>query len=355
MQLPVGLLVDRYGARRLLMLSAAFCALASIGFAMSSSLWVASFFRALIGGLVAFAFVGTLAIAAEFFSSRRFAMLAGLLMATGMFGAIAGQAPLRLLVETVGWRNCFFILAIAAGLVAIASQLVIPRAKPRPTKTAADTRIGQQVRQVIANKQTLYCAVGGFGFAATMLSFAGLWAVPWLTTTKDFSQVDASGMVSWLFVGVLIGSPILGWVSDAMGRRKPVLILGIITCLTTLLAIVHLEHSNRLVLSGLFFVHGLGTGCMVVLMGLCREWNKPQHSASALGFVNMGVVSSGAVMQPVIGAFLDSKWSGELQEGARLYSADAYTFAFQTLTVVLVVAAAAILLIKESNCQQQIQ
>ncbi len=354
LQLPVGLLVDRYGARRLLVLSATLCALACIGFAMSSTLWLASLFRALIGGLVAFAFVGTLAIAAEFFSRSRFAMLTGFLLATGMVGAIAGQAPLRLLVEVVGWRNCFFILAIAAALLAVCSHLVIPPRRTNSVKLQIEDTVWQQVRQVIGNSQTLLCAVCGFGFASTMLAFAGLWAVPWLTTTKGFSQVDAGSVVSWLFVGVMIGSPLIGWVSDAIGRRKPVILVGIVICPITLLAIIYSNLSNTLILGMLFFLHGIGAGCMVVLMGLCREWNKPSHSATALGFVNMGIVSSGAVMQPVIGALLDMSWSGEMYEGVRVYSAAAYTFAFRSLVVVLVVATLAALLIKESGCQQRI-
>lgn len=355
LQLPVGLLIDRYGARRLLVLSAAFCALACVGFAMSSSLWLASLFRALIGGLVAFAFVGTLAIAAEFFSRSRFAMLTGFLLATGMVGAIAGQAPLRLLVETVGWRYCFYILAIAAALLAVASYLVIPTAKIVSVKAAKEDTIMQQVRQVIVNKQTIFCAVSGFGFAAAMLAFAGLWAVPWLTTTRAYSQVDAGSVVSWLFVGVMIGSPLLGWLSDAMTRRKPVLLVGILTCLITLITIIHTDSDNRVLLGLLFFIHGIGAGSMVVLMGLCREWNKPAHSATALGFVNMGVVSSGAVMQPVIGTLLDMNWSGELENGARLYSIQAYTYAFYSLIAVLLLAALSVLFIKESGCKQQIQ
>ena len=354
LQLPVGLLVDRFGARRLLVLSAMLCTVACVGFALSSSLWLASIFRALIGGLVAFAFVGTLAIASDFFSRARFAMLTGFLMATGMLGAIAGQAPLRYLVETVGWRNCFFILAVAAALLAVGSHLIIPAAKKHTTKNTAKEGAFQQLRQVIVNKQTVLCAVSGFGFAATMLSFAGLWAVPWLTTTKGLTEVNASSTVSWLFVGVMIGSPLLGWLSDFMSRRKPILIVGIAICLATLLAIINTNDSNTLLLSVFFFAHGLGTGCIVVLMGLCREWNRPTHSATTLGFVNMGVVGSGAVMQPVIGALLDFNWSGQLQNGARIYSAEAYAFAFQSLVAILVIAFLCVLFIKESHCKQQI-
>ena len=354
LQLPVGLLVDRFGAKRLLVLSAMLCTIACIGFALSSSLWLASIFRALIGGLVAFAFVGTLAIASEFFSRTRFAMLTGFLMATGMLGAIAGQAPLRHLVEAVGWRNCFFILAVAAALLALGSYLTIPTARKHTIKNTKKEGALQQLRQVVFNKQNILFAISGFGFAATMLSFAGLWAVPWLTTTKGLAEVNASGVVSWLFVGVMIGSPLLGWLSDFMARRKPILVVGIAICLATLLAIINTDDNNAVLLSLLFFAHGIGTGGIVVLMGLCREWNKTMHSATTLGFVNMGVVSSGAVMQPVIGSLLDLNWSGQLQNGARIYSAEAYGIAFQSLIAIVIVAFICVLFIKESHCKQQI-
>ncbi len=354
LQLPVGLMVDRFGPKRLLVISASVCAVACVGFAYSHSLWQASIFRALIGGSVAFAFVGTLAIAAAFFSRSRFGLLAGLLLATGMVGAIAGQAPLRVLVESVGWRECFFVLSFLATCLALCSLWIIPTIEKRQSIDAPMSSVWQQIRQVILNRQTLLCAVGGFGFAAPMLSFAGLWAVPWLTTTKAYSQIDASGVVSSLFFGVMLGSPLMGWVSDALGRRKVVLLGGAAVCLMTFALIVYVPIQSPLWLSALFFLHGIGAGTMVVLMGLCREWNKPGHSATALGFVNMGIVSSGALMQPVLGLLLDFNWSGVLDQGARVYSADTYTVAFHSLMLVLIVASICIVLLKESYCEQQV-
>ena len=126
-QLPVGMLTDRFGPRKLMSAAAALCALATLLFARSDSLFIASLGRALIGATVAFAFVGTMAIAGYLFSAARYAMLAGVLQTVGMCGAIFGQAPLRQLIETLGWRGTMGTLSTLALLLAIALFVLVPR------------------------------------------------------------------------------------------------------------------------------------------------------------------------------------------------------------------------------------
>ena len=125
-QLPVGILIDRFGPRKLVGVTMGLCALVSIGFAMSDSLLSASIARAFIGGTVAFAFVGTLTIAGYWFAPKRFAMLTGILMSVGMMGAILGQAPLRYAVEQLGWRETTIVLAGVAVVLGVLLFLVTP-------------------------------------------------------------------------------------------------------------------------------------------------------------------------------------------------------------------------------------
>lgn len=133
LQIPVGVLVDRYGPRKLLALSAVVSAAASIGFAISPSVFAASVSRAFIGASVAFAFVGTLSIVTTFFKPARFAMLAGILLAVGMAGAMVGQAPLRLLVESAGWRGSYYVLAVWAVMMSVMAWVIVPR-RPEAAK-----------------------------------------------------------------------------------------------------------------------------------------------------------------------------------------------------------------------------
>jgi len=145
-QLPVGMMIDRYGARKLMSVALLVAAAASLGFAHSDSLLWASVCRAIIGGSVAFAFVGTLSIASMLFSASRFALLAGGLLSVGMLGAIAGQAPLRMLVEHSGWRGSFEWLALSALLLSLLVFLLVPR---RPARTRTFLRTAESSELVM--------------------------------------------------------------------------------------------------------------------------------------------------------------------------------------------------------------
>ena len=354
-QLPVGLLVDRFGPRKLLSFAALVCAVASWWFAASTNLLGASLSRALIGISVGFAFVGTLSIASHFFPRRYFAMLSGLLMAVGMAGAIAGQVPLRSAVEAYGWRNSFQVLSLMALALSIALYVVVPR------RTVAATRVEQRssdifsgLRQVCANTQSWWCAGAGFGMTSVMLSFAGLWAVPWMTMTRALDDRSAASIASMMFLGWALGSPLLGWLSDHLGRRKLPLQAGALLALLTLLGILYWPQVNERGLRLLFFLNGFGAGAMVLCFATCREWNRMANSGAASGLINMCVVGAGAVMQPLIGALLDSGWQGSLAKGVRVYSADNFTVALSALVVTGLLAVFCVSRIKETSCQQQV-
>lgn len=353
-QLPVGLLVDRVGARKLMSIALVVCALCCIGFAYSESFLYASISRALIGASVAFAFVGTLSIASLFFPPSRFAMLAGFLLAVGMCGAIVGQAPLRLLMDSVGWRDTFKVLGVVAFVQAILIYIAVPKRPQKSLEVSHTQSIWEGLRAVLINRQSWLCAMAGFGMSATMLSFAGLWAVPWLSSTHNMDQTQAASIASAMFLGWAIGSPVMGWLSDAIGRRKPVLISGAIVALFTLIVIIHIDVQRPVLLALLFFVNGLGCCSMVVCFGLVRESNQAKNTASAVGFTNMWIVASGAFMQPLIGWLLDRQWGGEAMNDVRVYSSDAYQIALSSLIILSVCALIAALLVRETYCQSQV-
>ena len=352
-QIPVGVFIDRYGPRKLLAVTALVSAVASLGFAASPNVFAASVSRAFIGASVAFAFVGTLSIAATFFKSQRFAMLAGCLLAVGMAGALVGQAPMRLLVESVGWRGSYYLLAVCAVVMSILAWLVVPR---RPAAAKANDTGDQPMIAwpVFSNSQTWLCGAIGFGQSSVMLAFGGLWSVPWLMTVYGMSGAEASLLTSTLFIGWLVGAPVMGLLSDKAQRRKPVLYAGAIVGLISFGVIVLLPELSGSTLRILYFVNGLGGSCMVVCFGLVREWNTPTGNATAIGFTNMCVVASGAVLQPILGLILDSRWQGAMQAGVRQYSAEAYQAGFIVLLCVIVVANLCVVFVKESHGKQQV-
>jgi MFS family permease len=367
-QLPVGMLTDRFGPRKLMSAAAGLCAFASIGFALSDSIVTASIGRALIGGTVAFAFVGSLSIAGYWFKSSRYTLLAGLLQSVGMCGAIFGQAPLRHLVESLGWRGTMTILAGAAVLLSILLFVLVPRrsadqlaAASRRSSNEADSvkdsssqaKLLDGLKSVSNNLQTWICAIIGFGLAATMLGFGALWSVPWLTTVHGYSTVQAGGIASMIFVGWAVFSPLVGWLSDKIGRRNPVMMLGALLCFLSFATLILYTPNTTSMIMLLIFLTGAGGCTMTAGFSSVRELNRPEFSSTALGLMNMFIVGAGAVVQPLIGWLLDKNWDGRLVEGARVYSEQAFTAAFTSLLVVTSLAFIGTVFLQETYGKQQ--
>ena len=351
-QLPVGMLTDRFGPRKLMSFTAALCALASVAFAQSDSLLMASLGRALIGGTVAFAFVGTLAIAGYWFRPAQYAMLAGLLQTVGMSGGIFGQAPLRQLVEAIGWRDTMNVLAAVALVLALLLFFLVPKRSSVQKKHESPPGILQGLRAVTVNPQTWICSVIGFGMASSMLALGGLWGVPWLNSVHGFSKTEAAAITSALFVGWAIFSPLWGWLSDRIGRRNVIQRIGAVIVLAALTVLIYATPQNRGLLMGLMFLAGTGGSAMTVCFGSVRELNDINYSSTSLGLMNMCIVGSGAVMQPLIGWLLDLGWDGQLIDGARVYSEVAYRNAFVSLLVMNLAALLAGLFLRETHCRQ---
>jgi len=214
LQIPVGILMDRFGPRKLMSGALVLCAVASMAMATSNSLWLASVSRLVIGGSVAFAFVGTLTILTYWFAPARFAMFAGLLQSSGMVGAVLGQAPLRLAVEQYQWRDTVYALGIIALVLAIVAHVTVPKRSRKVRVSASPVPAKAGVSSIIASRRNWLCALAGFGMAAPMLGFAALWGVPWLSTVRGIDQTQSAGVASMVFLGWLLVAPVAGWICE---------------------------------------------------------------------------------------------------------------------------------------------
>lgn len=354
LQIPVGITLDRWGPRRVLTAAAAVCAFGSLCFALSESLTFLYLGRLMIGVGSAFGFVGALKLASVWFPARRFAQVSGMTLMIGMFGGIAGQAPLAVLVDNVGWRPALAGAAAVGALLAFGIWWIVrdrPADSPPPGPRDTPSSVAAALRRVLGRPQNWAVAFVGAAISAPMLAFAGLWGVAWLMQVHGMARPEAAATTSLLLIGWAVGSPLAGTCSDRLARRKPVLVAAAGGGLLCLCAILYLPGLTGSALSALFFLTGFFLGGMVVCFAIAREINPGAVSGTALAFTNMAVTGTGALFQPLIGALLDFYWDGAMIEGARLYAPEAYRAALSVLVIFLAAGLGVAFFVRETRAE----
>lgn len=346
MQIPVGLLLDRFGPRRLMTGAAGLVAVACLLFAWSDGLAGASITRFLIGAGCAFSLVGAMAVAGQWFPRERFALLAGLAMMFGMVGGVFGQGPLRIAVNATDWRTTMASVGFIGFALMIASWAFV---RDRRRGSGGVGAVLSGLRQVAANRQTWLNAVAGLGSTGPLLAFAGLWGVPYLQAVHAVDRVTAGSVTSVTFIGWGVGAPLIGWLSDRMGNRRVPLIAGLTLSAVSLAAVLYVPGIPLWGVGMLCFAIGFGGSAQIVCFALVREHNPSQLSGTAIGMVNALVTGAGALFQPLVGWLLDLAWDGVLVDGARVYAIGAYHVAFSVLVAGCVIGILCAIAVRESS------
>ena len=351
-QIPVGVLLDRFGPKRLLIAGTLLAAAGSAMFALAPGLALATAGRALVGGAVGFAFIGALKVASSWFPPERFGLMAGLTLAAGMFGGIAAQAPLGALVELTGWRMSMLAGALLSLVLCLAIAVSLPgrRANSARKERAAGSDGNPPadaggllaiLRSAPVWLLTLYAAC----MAAPILALVGLWFVPYLDQVHGLGRTGAGALASVMLGSWALGGPAAGWVAERVGRLRA-MTAGAAANAASLTALCSLSEPSLATILVLSVTVGLGGGFMIVAYAHAHEVYGGARAATAMGVVNSAVLLLGAALQSLIGLLLDARWTGLEHAGARIYLEPAYRTAFVSLSIASLFALLAAVLLQ---------
>jgi len=362
MQIPTGLMVDRFGARRVLAAGAAVAAAGSFLFAAAQSLMLASLGRLLIGGSVGVAWVCTLKLAAHWLPPQRFALASGLALAAGMTGALGAGVPLRWAVGEFGWRPVMLAGAAATVVICAAVWWLVRddpaergyrgyfAAQPRESERAS---LWGGLRSVLGYRNSWLLFVAPQGVTGATLSFGGLWGVPYLVSVYGVTQEQAALYCSALMLAWAVGGPLFGAASDRLRERKPLYAIGALSALVLWSVIFLAERPlGPVLLLAVLMVTGFASGCMVIGFAFAKESVPARFAGTAGGVANMGSMAGAMLQQPLIGWLLDLNWRGSLAGSVRVYDAEAYRAAFALLLAWLAVSLVAALATRETHARQ---
>lgn len=354
MQLPGGVLMDYFGPHRLLTLATVVCAVSTIAFGMTNNFFMACLARLMIGFGSAFAAVGTMKLAANWFPAQRFALLTGLMVTLGMLGAIGGEAPLALLIEKFGWRHSMLIMG-SIGLVLAVLLIVIAKDTPKKHEShhpsIDEEPLIPSLLTLVKNKQLwLVACYGGLMYMATPV-FCGLWGVPFLMNKMMITKTTAANYISLVFIGWAIASPLWGILSNRIGLRKPPMYIGCIGALLCSLSFIFLPINHAIYMEILLFLFGIFSAGFLPAFTVAKELCNKKYVATGLSFMNMMNMIGIAIAQPLIGFILDKLWTGEMNGNVRVYPLEAYHTGLALLPLGMLIALIILPKIKETYCQ----
>ncbi|MEM1243307.1 MAG: MFS transporter [Pseudomonadota bacterium] len=355
MQIPAGVLLDRYNPKYLIACAIVVCAIGAFIFAHAQQYPIAAIGRLLIGLGGAFSAVGAMKLISLWFPAKKFALVSGLMMTMAMLGAMGGEAPLAIVMRHYGWRqtmlDCFWlgiILAVLFVMIIKSDQVK----KNISKKITTFRQIGLDFKKLMANKSTWLIAIySGLAFAP-ISAFAGLWGIPFLMQAYGINRELTASLVSLVFIGFAAGCPFAGWLSDKIAKRKPLMIIGTSMTMLLLTLIIYFNYFTLAQLAVVLCGFGFFAGFFFISFAYIRELHPTYMSGTSIAFINLFNASMGAIFEPLIGKLLDIGWQHRLINGIRFFSLQDYQHALFVLILALIVALLMQLLIKETHCMQ---
>ncbi len=361
LQIPVGVLLDRYGPRLLITLACLICVIGTFIFAGTQTFWIAAMGRFLVGFGSAFAFVGVLKLATIWLPEDKLAMVSGLAAALGTVGAMIGDNLLGTLVIKIGWRETVNLTAFFGIGLSILLWFGIrdKRSHQRRSGTVANfTKSMIDLGIIVRNKQIWINGMFGCLVYLPTTVFAELWGIPYLKHAHGLSQHAADFSNSLLFLGFTIGAPLMGYISDKMKRRKLPMFLGASGAAIIMMMLLYLPGLTVGGIDALMFSLGILYSSQCIVFAVGRELSPNEAAGTAMATTNMIVMLGAMFLQPMVGKLLDMSLASHVNNASlqsvpmdklqQLYTAADYQFALSIIPLGIIIAAILTFFLKET-------
>lgn len=358
--IPAGALLDRFSPRKLITAAMFFCSTGVWLVAISNDLWLLMVARFVMGIGGGFCFVGCMRIAVNWFQPKHLATASGVIVTMGMLGGFMVQTPFVWLIGATGWRVGLWIVAFAGYGIMLLIWLVVrdcPKHLTQSIHMRAQTLrsfgVLSSLKQTLGKRQNWACAIYGGCMNIPIAILGAVWGVPYLSHVYALSDAQAATITGMLFIGTMIGSPLMGLLSDRIGLRKPLMITGAVIAIALSMGMIFLVHSSFKLLIILYLFLGIITSTQVLSYPTVAESNAPEVAGTATSIISMMMVIGGIIGQPLYGVLVSLGWSGDMLNGTPVYASSSYFHAIFIVPVIFVLALAMTFWIKETRCQQK--
>jgi sugar phosphate permease len=364
MQVPSGVLADVFGPRQVVSSGLLVAGIGALFFACCHHMVTAYLGRALVGLGISLLYISTLRYVANWWPANQYSTVIGIVTAVGNLGSILATMPLARLVDFIGWRGTYFLLAGLALLLAVGCFLLV-RNKPQEWCNPLQTE-----RKYFSYSQRLdiHSFITSFksilhiralrpmliivtGLRGSQMAFIGAWGVSYLMQVYGLKRTEAASFMLLTSLGRIVGFPLLGAIADRIGDARYPYILGNLTYLALWFCFIIFFRIQppQIFLIILYFLLGVLGATSVLSFVLVKQYTPLQSTGIALGLVNGIGIFGTTLFQLAIGFVLDQYWDGIMIDGVRIYSTTAYQAAFRVFFIMLVCTTLPVLFIKDEG------
>ena len=318
MQIPSGLMADRFGPRRMLGVAAVLMGGGELLFAAAHSIALALIGRGLVGLGDAFTFLSVMRLVQNWFPEQRYGLLAALAALMGGAGQLVSTVPLHVGLEHFGWGATFTVTALVTLVVAIPMWLLLHDRPPtlvgygvgRLARAPSPSGRGIMVaslREVTRRAGTWQGMWAHFGLTGAYAVFTALWGYPFLVRAEHYSAARASDALALVVVSSIVASPLVGTLmSRAPGSRVP-LVYGVASAIGgfwVLALVIGIGDVPGWLVVTILVSTGMGAPASAAAFDLAREANSAERGGAASGVVNIGGFTAAVLSDIAIGLLL---------------------------------------------------
>ena len=350
LQIPAGIILDRFGLRYVIVIALCLLGFGSFVFAFSHNFQVAIYTRIVMGCGACFAFLGMLKSISTYFPKEQFTFLMSLCECAGMFGVAMLNAFMSKLTTVVGWRYSMYFCAFLAFAVAYLlkkifdkEQRLIGKRSEDMSAISEEESVGRKnvkkmdyVKKVFLTKVVWLNGIYAGCVYSIVTVFVALWGIPFVTHAYQVDVITATSMVSCVYIGIALFSPILGWITRYMSIIF-LMQIGAGLSFVSILSFLYLPPFSVWFAYVMMFL--LGVFCSVYQLAFAlvsRSIDPDMHGVSS-GLTNMLCMSGAPILQPIIGIALSLTQQGVF-DGYEIYTADEYRKALLVLPVFLAIS-----------------
>lgn len=340
MQIPVAILLDKFSARYIVFIFAVLCGVATLTFTYTDNWYIACFSRFLVGVGSAVGFLGTSKVISECFPKNQYAKMVGYSFSFGLMGAIFGGKPISMLIESYSWQKVALSLSVISVAIGTSAYLFLRSYKKDATEENIEQFKFANFRKLLSSQIIWLIALSNLLMVGSLEGFADVWGVSYLTKAYGLEKGMAAELISFIFVGMLFGGPLLALLSRKLGNYLVIILCGLGMGLLFLYLLSGVEYNSYL-FGVIFFLVGIMCCYQVIIFAAGADFVSIELLGVTIAFLNCINMLGGSFFHTLIGHLMDVFWTGGIMtdDNLREYSIESYETALKVIPICSILGA----------------